>query len=930
MTTHPAQQTIKPSNGQTIRPQPLRLLTTKLYAPPPRPGLVTRPRLLAALGQGLRPGCKLILVSASAGFGKTTAVTDWLYRDRPYPSYPYPSYNKGSQTPPEPVGTETVPAHVTWLSLDGEDNDPARFFAYFIAAWQQVEPTIGQGLQLSPKLPPVETLVTTLINDIADLPQTALLVLDDYHLIQNDHIHEALALFLEHLPPHIHVTLTTREDPPLPLPRLRVRGQMVELRQDDLRFTAAEAVAFLEQTMGLNLPAGAIATLEARTEGWIAGLQLAAISMQGRDRPALTRFIDAFSGSDRYVIDYLVEEVIQQQPPAVRQFLTETAILERMSAPLCDAVTGRADSKEMLTDLEHANLFLIPLDDKREWYRYHHLFAEFLRTELAPAEQTAGHRRAARWFERHDLLPEAIKHTLLAADTEEAGRLIRQAAADALRRGEFTTLEGWLAALPPQMIEADPELTAFKGWLLWMLGQGEAAAQYAAQAEATLTADTSRRSRGRLKSLQALLALGGQGEEGLQLAREALALIDKDDIFFRSITLLVIGEVLGYVGDTVSAIEVFQETLDLGRRINEPFMILGAGMNLAQQWNWQGRRRQAVALCHDLIEQFDKPGGKPFPLVAVAYCTLAEMEYYANHLDEAQRYMTRSLDLGQQQHFMLIDISAKMTLAPIQDALGETEKALDSMRDLHQLIYQSNFQAYMPIFKAFEARYQLKLENLTAAAQWAATANLSAADTPTPVRGIEYFVYVRLLLAQNRLAEADTLLTKLADLARSRKRTYFLIEALVLQAVTYAMLEDETRALATLTEALQWAAPETYRCHFLNGGPVIAALLPNVRPVAPDFVDSLLAAFAEQEITPAPPPPAPSPPAPQPLIEPLSERELELLALIGEGYSNRQVAEALVITVGTVKKHLNNIFGKLEAKNRTQAVARARELGLLS
>ncbi len=623
-----------------------RLLTTKLYLPPPRPNAVLRPRLTEQLERGLNLGCKLILVSASAGFGKTALVSEWL-RLRA----------RGNEGPPLCASA--------WLSLDEADNDPTRFFTYLVAALQQLDKAIGQGLRLTPQLPPVESLVTVLVNDLALLSGPAVLVLDDYHLIRTPLIHDTLELLLSHQPPHLHLVITTREDPPLPLSRWRVRGHLVEIRQDELRFTPDEVSAFMRHTMGLPLQPTAIAALEARTEGWVAGLQLAAISMQGRDERSLAEFIEAFSGSHRYVIDYLVEEVIQQQPDDIRRFLRETAILGRLSGPLCDAVLSRGAGEQrgrgekdspphlrtsaplpgsgqaILERLEQSNLFLIPLDDERRWYRYHHLFAEFLRTELDTVQQARLHRRAVCWFEANGLFAEAIQHALAAGDVVEAGRLIALAAPEALRRGELATLTGWLQALPDEFVQANYELTIFKAWLLWLTGQGALAEDTIHSASAVMPKDAPRRIRGRLVSLLALLALGHQGDEGLQLAQEALSLIDEDDVFFRSITLLVIGEVRNYAGDSVGAAQVFEEILQLGQKLSDPFLMIGGAMNLAQQWNWQGKRRQSVALCHQIIDEWDDSNGRPFPLIGLVYYTLAEMEYYAHNLDLAQQYLDK-------------------------------------------------------------------------------------------------------------------------------------------------------------------------------------------------------------------------------------------------------------------------------------------------
>ncbi|MBN1978105.1 MAG: hypothetical protein JW918_11980 [Anaerolineae bacterium] len=466
---------------------PTPLLTTKLYIPPPRPDLVPRLRLVERLDDGLRLGHRLTLIAAPAGFGKTTLATEWIHTLEAH---------------------RDAPLQVAWLSLDEGDNDPARFFTYLIAALRQLDTGVCQATQSllgSPQMPPTESLATTLVNDIAAIPSPFVLVLDDYQLIHNALIHDALAFLLDHQPPHMHLLVATRTDPPLSLPRLRVRGHVTEVRADDLRFTEEEAATFLNRALRLELDAEDIAALEARTEGWIAGLQLAALSMQGKGD--VDSFIEAFSGSNRHVIDYLAEEVLAQQQEKIRDFLHQTSILERFCAPLCDVVReGSADSSAILEHLEHQNLFLVPLDDRREWYRYHRLFADFLRTELAREQSATLHLRAARWFEAHDLLPEAVNHALAHAvatgDTDEAVRIVTLAGSRALSEGALATLLGWLDALPDEVVRASGWLTSFKAWCLLMTGQSEMAISYIQSAEATLEHGGSSVDRGRVLGLR--------------------------------------------------------------------------------------------------------------------------------------------------------------------------------------------------------------------------------------------------------------------------------------------------------------------------------------------------------------------------------------------------------------------------------------------
>ncbi|MFN2242002.1 MAG: hypothetical protein ACK2U2_06925 [Anaerolineae bacterium] len=532
------------------------LLTTKLNIPPVRNDSVPRQRLLDKLNAGLHS--KLTLVSASAGFGKTTLLSEWSGRSQ------YP---------------------VAWLSLDEGENDPVRFMHYLLAALQQVDESIGRGISSilgTPRLPPPDALITILINELPAAVGPVFLVLDDYHTIRAEWIHEAVEFLIAGMPAQMHLVLSTRHDPPLSLPRLRVRNQLLELREDDLRFTADEAAAFLSEALGLRCDANIISVLEARTEGWIAGLQLAALSMKGRSQESLGDFVAAFSGSHRHVIDYLADEVLAQQPEEIRAFLQQTSILDRLTAPLCDALTGRDDSTTILRQLEHSNLFLIPLDDQRTWYRYHRLFADFLRSDLEERYRTMMHVKAARWFEAQGLWSESVKHALASGKVGEAARTIGLAADSALQIAALTTLEDWLDALPDQVVRDSVELATYKGFVSFYRGLLGQAASYAQTAGRTLNADAPPASVGRLLALQAHLSLsGGSYAEAIELGRESLACLDKDDHLFRGLTLNLLGQSLEWQGDVAAAADAYREGASTGRKAADHVGALAAQTNLA-------------------------------------------------------------------------------------------------------------------------------------------------------------------------------------------------------------------------------------------------------------------------------------------------------------------------------------------------------------
>jgi LuxR family maltose regulon positive regulatory protein len=889
------------------------LLTTKLYVPPPRPNLVPRPRLIERLDAGLHLGHRLTLISAPAGFGKTTLVTDWLHG----------------------ADGSTPSLSVAWLSLDEEDNDPARFFTYLIAALQKIDGDIGQATQSllgAPQPPPVESLVTMLINDIAATPTRFALVLDDYHLIHTALIHDGIEFLLAHQPPHMHLIIVARTDPPLPLPRLRVRGQMTEIRADDLRFTAQEAAAFLDRALGLPLDAEMAAALEARTEGWIAGLQLAALSMQGRTAERVADFVAAFSGSNRHVIDYLAEEVLAQQPEEIRDFLRQTAILDRLSAPLCDAVcsmgtgvTGRDDSGVMLKRLERANLFLIPLDEQHRWYRYHRLFADFLRTELERQRATGLHLKAAHWFEAHGLLPEAVRHALAyttgSGDVDEAARIITLAGSQALFGGAFITLLSWLDALPDEIVRSRGGLASLKAWALFMTGQADAGKSYARSAEACLAEAGDPVSRGWLLSLRCYVA---DVREVLHLAREALDLLGDADPLSRGGTLFMLGDAQDAVGDVAGAIQTFREALDVGQRHDNPLVAATALGHLAVSMNRQGRRREALALCRRGVEQYVDARGRPLPLAGLIYVALGAIEYEANDLVPAHQHLQMGLGLGQQSAARRIVLYSLEALAQLQHAMRETETALATIQEARLLAFQANERVWIDASAAIEADLQLKQGNVLAAERWAETAHLLPTEFPDAARESEYFTVARLLLAQNRPEEAQALLARLERSALLGGRQRSLITITILRALAEQALGDEAEALDTLERALSLAASEDYRRAFLDEGLAVASLLLQLRArrgrtVAPAFVDNLLEGFAvgtkERQ--------------PEPLIEPLSEREIRVLRLMAADLSSPEIAEALVIAVSTARSHIKRIYRKLDVHSRYEAIERARALDLL-
>lgn len=901
------------------------LLTTKLHIPPPRSNVVPRPRLIERLDEGLRRGHRLTLVSAPAGFGKTTLVTEWIC---------------GSAR------------EVAWVSLDEGDNDPVQFLNYLVAALQQVDGGIGRPVQQilqSPQLPPTQGLITPLINAVTAVGTALTLVLDDYQLISAAAVHQMVQFLVEHQPPKMHVVISTREDPPLPLAQLHARGQVTEIRERALRFTAEEATAFLNQAMGLSLSVEAVIALEAHTEGWIAGLQLAAVALQKSQEDADT-FIAAgclsssFTGDNRYVMDYLVTEVLERQPEAMRNFLRQTAILDRLTASLCDAVTGRQDSQAMLEQLEGANLFLIPLDHRHAWYRYHQLFGEVMRTTLDPEEEQLLHQRAARWYEAHGYMSPAINHALVygseSGDLDDAERLVCLAAEETIHSGNLMTVRGWLDALPDARVRASGALATYKGWVLALTGDMALAKNYAEAAEARLRQACPERGQGvcgqdihggraeaatywgQLLALRSFIAVLYHQDypSAIELATGALQALSEDQAHWRVIALWTMAESQERTRNITEAIATLREARRTGRTLRKQIFAAAVDVFLASALNAHGQRREAIAICEDTINRYTDDAGRPSPVAGLAFSRLGTLEYEANQLDLAREHLDKGVALGEQLALRGDLVFSYGLSALTLHAQGETDAALKAVQKAYQFAVQTGLSdAEWPL--ALEANIRMQQGDIPFARRWAEKAGLSPEDAPGYLRIEQHLAYSRLLLAQGRLSDARRWLARLEHFTQERGLYRWLITVHILQALTAERSGDLAVARDLLSQALEIAAPENYTRAFLDEDERIIPLLADVRDVAPSFVDQLLdgAAIAtpQQEI------------AARPLIEPLSERELEVLGLIAAGLSNREIAQELVIALGTVKRHINNIYGKLSVHRRTEAVAVSRDLGLI-
>jgi LuxR family maltose regulon positive regulatory protein len=907
------------------------LLATKLYMPGSRPGLVSRPRLLDRLDQAVVRD--LILVCAPAGFGKTVLLADWARRGR------WP---------------------VAWLSLDTGDNDPARFWRHAAAALDPLCPglTGRVGPLLGPPPPRAfDGLVTALINELASAPDPTLFVLDDYHLIDSAAVHASIGFLLEHRPPGLRLVLSSRADPPLPLARLRGRGQLAELRAADVRFTAAEAAELLREAAGPGLTEAAVAALTARTEGWVAGLQLAGLSLRGQDNVA--GFVDSFSGSHRYVLDFLTEEVLDRQPAEVRCFLLETSLLDRLSGELCDAVTGRTDGQAMLERVERANLFLVPLDEVRGWWRYHHLFADLLRVRLAeeqPGQAAQLHRNAAAWHERHGLADDAVRHALASGDAVRAARLAERYADELILRSERATLARWLAALPAEVTRARPRVLLAQALSGLVGGRAEEAGHRLDAAERSLPGPEAEQpfepsagqARSLLANVPATIALGraflaelhGDADRELTFGRQALAAAGPGDHTLDAITRghLGVAEWLG--GRLPEARRTLASSISRLSASGERFLAIWACDRLAQVQRAQADLDAALGTYQRALEIAAPPGQASLPAAGIARVGMAELAYQRGELDTALQHLSEGVASCRQLIFSQPAATGLATLSWIRQARGDPAGALDAMGEAERVGASGSVASTLNPVPAQRARLLLAQGDTAAAVRWARSRGLDPDDEPGYPREPEYLALTRVLIAENRPGPALDLLGRLRASAAIQGRTGSLIEIQTLSALGLAARGDQTAALAALAEALRLASPQGYIRVFADEGPALGRLVGQLvaaqrtgrstgaHGIAPGYLGRLARALGNDAGRPARPA-GPRSSAVAGLVEPLSSREAEVLKLLAAGRQNQEIADELVVALSTVKKHITHIFEKLGAVNRTQATARARELGLL-
>ncbi len=891
------------------------ILATKLYIPQTHATLVNRPHLIEKLDACLH--CQLTVISAPAGFGKTTLVAEWIKK------------------------TKNASNRFAWVSLDQNDNDLVRFFTYFVAGLQKIDVGLGEGaldwLESSAESP-IEAVLSEVINDAAELPYDIGLILDDFHLITELAIHEAFTFLLDNQPPNLHLIIISRADPPWPLARLRARRQLNEIRAKDLRFSVAETAVFLNDTMQLDLTPEEITALENRTEGWIAGLQMAALSMRGGNDTA--GFVKAFTGSHRFILDYLIEEVLDRQTADIQEFLLKTSVLERMNAALCDAVLNRSDSQSILLQLEMENLFLIALDEQRHWYRYHHLFADLLYGRLKqtfPHQAANLHRQAGQWYEENGLLKEAVRHALLAGDFDQVAHLIGKNALAMAYHGELKTLLGWLEELPSEMVQSKPQLCIAFAWALGFSGRLQDVEPWLQKAEQAISTvalhepDTKiRHFAGQIAVVRAYVAAFGDDKTQVAaLAREALDGLPQEDLMTRGFTASMLGIGLRMIGEYKEAGPAFDEAVALSQAASDMHLLADVLWERSLLEYAQGRLNKVMETCQEarrLADDYTNQSGRRLPILGYIYERISTVLRERNDLESAERYAREGIALCQKWGNADALVTSNFCLARVLLAKGELTDALKVIQGIGHLV--SNLGSwYILTAQAIKAQIRFLQGDMTAVAHWVEESGLRSEDKVNLENSSTTLIWASFLIAQDKPHAALDLLARLLKIAEASEGIGIVIRTLARQAAALQVTGETTSALAALERALSLAEPEGYVRTFVIEGAPMQELLKQAAAQGSNsaYARKLLAAFPDELEKQAPVTAV----SQSSLIEPLSQRELDVLHLLNTHLSATEIADELFIAPSTVRSHIKNIYSKLNVHGRTEAVVRAEELNLL-
>lgn len=886
-----------------------QILQSKIYTPQPSSNVVPRERLIHLLNQGLHH--KLCLISAPAGYGKTTLLSDWIAQQN------------------EPCA---------WISLDEKDNEPRRFFSYLAASLQSIQIEIEENLLSKlqdSEIDLTDDFLLPLLNQISLFEGHYSLVLDDYHLIQNNEIHSALIFFLENLPGNTHLIIASRSDPPLQLAKIRAQGKLCEIRVHDLRFSAEEAIRFLNQSLDLGLTPEDVSILTEKTEGWIVGLQLAGISLQ--KHPDKHAFVITFAGDDRYIADYLLDEALGRQPPHIQKFLLQTSILERLRASLCDAVTGGDNSQTILMELEKANLFLIPLDNQRIWFRYHHLFADLLQNRLKRYKDNSIqdlHIRASIWFKENYLLADAINHALAANETQQIVHLTEELAVYKMDAGELRVLMSWLEHQPASLFLEHPWLLVARTWVYFNTGDYPAVESGLSEIEDILfnhsySADLMVRIMGHLATIRSYMAeLRDEPETAIQHAEAALMFLPEEDVQLRAFVAIRWANCLAWIGDYQEAIQALKEAGNAAKLAGDGQIAVSALSEMAMLQVHIGQLKQAVKNITEVknyAEMLGQQHGRRLPAMGQLYRQFSSILLERNLLTEAEYYAQEAVQICQQWGEKESLYAALIGLARVHFFNKEYEKFEQLFDQGTKIAKQISF-SYVSFIQNLKNHYLLLRGEIQAAENWSREQGLSRKDDIDYDRRLEYLNYARVLTAGGKHAEALEIMEKLLKMAEEADARYHTINYKVIQATILHRCKQPDSAMKALEEALAIASPEGYVRSFLDEGEIVAHLLYQAaqREIFPEYCQLLLDEFSKEiQVS------TTDPAKPAELVEPLSERELEVLRYIAQGLTNQEIAQALFLSLYTVKSHARNIFSKLGVKNRTEAVSKSRLYGIL-
>lgn len=896
------------------------LVSTKLYKPVLQSSIISRRRLIDKLNSGLQS--KLILVSAPAGFGKTTILTDWIAQAQ-------------------------LPA--AWVSLDSGDNDPLRFFTYCLAALQTLNRDnqngskgFGENTQAlinSTQQIPIETIITSLINDINTSLGECILILDDFHLVNSPGVHQTIASFIDHLPLNLHLVIASRYDPSFALSKMRLRKQLSEIREADLRFTPEETKKFFKEAMNLQLDEEEISNLEHRTEGWIASLQLAALAMQGREN--IKDFIQKFRGSHSYIVDYLTEEVLQHLDTNVQEFLLFTSILERFSSQLCDYVTNGSESQHILEYLDRAKLFLVSLDENKKWFRYHHLFSDLLKfrlEQLFPGLIKTLHKRASEWFEKNSYTEDAFNHALAADDKERAADLIDAASIPVLVKGELTTLQNWSEKIPPDLLSERAYMLLSLAWIHNIRGDLQKAKPYVEKIEKIISREDSRYNEKTRTDLLGHVALiksysynpvhsNNYSTVFIQreLILEAQKYLEADNpTYLQSTINLVLGWTYLYSGELQKGLETFEKAYRYGEISKNHIVTLSGAYNHTVILLLQGRLKSACSFLLKVIEEYSVKHGKLFLPLGFTYVGMGEIYYHMSRFKEAEDYLNKSILISELMGNWTMFFHAIYLLAIIKQIQGDYKSVKNLLKKEEETLSKSPSFFREIAFETNKVRLWIMQKNYKSAAKWLEKYN-SDPMKECPFFFVGEIISARILMENGDYFDALSLLEKSNPEFEKMDACLWILESRILKTLIYEKEGETEKALSELKDALQMAAPEGFKRIFINEGKIMGELLTNILTEYRDdesldfgFISSIIEEINAEQTDSA-----------QPLDEPLSDREIEVLRLLASGFSNQAIADKLYVAVGTVKKHTHQIYQKLNVPGRTKAIQVARELELI-